>query len=1342
MKINSLKDFRTFIIIRCVCLMAFLVATVDVAAKGSYQYYFESLDMQDGLSQNSVSCILQDSHGFMWFATRNGLNRYDSQEFRVFNTENSSLGNNFITYLFEAADGELWVGTDAGVYIYSPRQDAFTFFDVVADSGERLEHTVTRIREDGVGNIWISVDFQGFFRYEPATGRLVRCMATGIEEGQLANVSDFWFENDTCWVGLYGDNLYYTTDGAGSLLPFKDKSGREVFRGENIQATLASKDGSRFIGSSKGLRLVNGPGGEARMLLEGYVRALCYYSDDELWVGTEDGIYIYRLSTGSFIHLTAPLVPAPYVLSDSAIYAIYRDAENGMWIGSYFGGVNYYPYPYARFEKYIPNAVQLFGKRIREFCGAADGTLWFGTEDLGLYNFNPRTKEIRPCRFLDQSANVHGLCADGDYLWVGVYSGGLHRIHLPSGRVKVYRKGDSPRSLDSNDVVSLYKDSRGVLWIGTAHGVLRYNRDTDDFTRISHLNNINVLCFHEDQEGLLWVSTFANGVFCHDPRTETWKQYTYQEGVEGSLPCDKVTSIHEDACGRLWFTTQGGGICRYDRQKDGFVVYDVEQGMPSNDAFRMEEDRAGNLWVSTGKGLLCFNPDTGYRKVYTESDGLIDNSLNYQSGYRDADGNLYFGTLNGFILFNPATFSESSYVPPIVFTALQMFDKEVPVGSPGSSLTENILFARRLTLPSDMGFFSLHVAALSYHSSSRYHLQYQLEGLSDEWYGIDNRSNAITFAHLPFGDYKLRVRFADKTVSETAERVLDIRILPPFYLSSWAFVVYAFLFLLSLTCLVLYLRKRYRERQLLLIRETEQRKEKELYDMKIDFFTNVTHEIRTPLTLIRGPLERVLQDKDQLPGRVRDNLQMMALNVDRLLSLVNQLLDFRKVEQPGFVLNLSPCAVTELLKGMVQRFSALADYRNLQFTLHADEDIHTLTDSEALQKIFSNLLNNALKYSEHFVNVRLWQEQDVFRLSVCNDGQIIPPEVREEIFKPFVQYRKGIRRYISGTGIGLPLACALAAQLGGRIYMDEDKTVNCFILEIPIRSVPASSTEVPVKGEEGLEQLLPRQVGAVPSEEGKPVKTDYTLLLVEDNEDMMAFIAGLLRPLYRLLTASNGEEALEHLKAHPVHLIVSDIMMPVMDGMELCRRVKDGAEYCHIPFILLTAKSTLQSKIEGIRYGADAYIEKPFSVDLLLSTISSLLKTREQLRKIFSASPFLPVSSIGVTETDKHFLQKLAAVTEENMGDVDFNIDALASDMHMSRSSLNRKLRGVLDMTPNDYIRQERLRKAYRLLKEGHGSNEVCFVVGFNTPSYFARCFRQQFGISPKDLQKSGPEGD
>ena len=522
----------------------------------------------------------------------------------------------------------------------------------------------------------------------------------------------------------------------------------------------------------------------------------------------------------------------------------------------------------------------------------------------------------------------------------------------------------------------------------------------------------------------------------------------------------------------------------------------------------------------------------------------------------------------------------------------------------------------------------------------------------------------------------------------------------------------------------------------------KQRKEKELYDIKIDFFTNVTHEIRTPLTLIRGPLERVLQDKDQLPGRVRDNLQMMALNVDRLLSLVNQLLDFRKVEQPGFVLNLSPCAVTELLKGMVQRFSALADYRNLQFTLHADEDIHTLTDSEALQKIFSNLLNNALKYSEHFVNVRLWQEQDVFRLSVCNDGQIIPPEVREEIFKPFVQYRKGIRRYISGTGIGLPLACALAAQLGGRIYMDEDKTVNCFILEIPIRSVSASSTEVPVKGEEGLEQLLPRQVGAVPSEEGKPVKTDYTLLLVEDNEDMMAFIAGLLRPLYRLLTASNGEEALEHLKAHPVHLIVSDIMMPVMDGMELCRRVKDGAEYCHIPFILLTAKSTLQSKIEGIRYGADAYIEKPFSVDLLLSTISSLLKTREQLRKIFSASPFLPVSSIGVTETDKHFLQKLAAVTEENMGDVDFNIDALASDMHMSRSSLNRKLRGVLDMTPNDYIRQERLRKAYRLLKEGHGSNEVCFVVGFNTPSYFARCFRQQFGISPKDLQKSGPEGD
>lgn len=1339
METNRLKDGSMFIT-RCVCLVVLLVVAMGAAAKGSYQYYFESLDMKDGLSQNSVSYILQDSRGFMWFATRSGLNRYDSQEFRVFNTENSSLGNNFTTYLFEREDGDLWVGTDAGIYIYSPRLDRFTRFDVETDSGERIEHTVTRIREDEAGQLWISVDFQGLFRYEPLSGRLFRCIATGIQEGQLANISDFWFENDTCWVGLYGDNLYYTSDGFRTLQPFRDESGREVFQNEIVLAHAAGRAGSMFVGSSKGLRLINGLGGKSELLLDAYVRALRYYSDDELWVGTETGLYIYRISTDSFIHLTASRMNDQYVLSDNAIYAICRDRERGMWIGSYFGGVNYYPYPYTLFEKYIPNSSQVFGKRVREFCGGRDGTVWFGTEDLGLYHFNPVTKEIRPFALPGGATNVHGLCMDGDYLWVGTFSSGLYRIDLRTNQVKVFRKGDSPNSLDANDVMSLYKDGRGDLWVGTSHGVLRYNWATNDFIRISHLNNINVLCFYEDSEGLLWFSTFANGVFCHDPVANTWKQYAYRAGEAGSLSCDKVPSIHEDAHGRLWFLTQGGGICRFDRQRDCFAVYGVKQGLPSNDTFRMEEDGSGNLWVSTGKGLFCFNPETGYRKVYTESDGLPSSNFNYQSGYKDAGGNLYFGTLNGFTVFNPATFTESNYVPPVFITGLRVLDKEVQVGAPDSPLTEDILFARRLTLPSDMNTFSLRVSVLSYHSFSRYHLEYRLEGVSNEWYKIDNRSNVIAFSHLPFGDYRLRIRFVDKTVSDTAERVLDICILPPFYLSRWACALYVFLLLLFAGLFVRYLRKRYRRRRLLLIRETEQRKEKELYDMKIDFFTNVTHEIRTPLTLIHGPLENILRDKDLLPGKVRDNLQVMSLNVDRLLSLVNQLLDFRKVEQPGFVLTLSSCAVTDLLKAMAQRFSALSDYRHLHFTLHADEDIRTQTDSEALQKVFSNLLNNAVKYAERSVDVRLWQEQDMVKLSVSNDGPVIPLEMREEIFKPFVQYRKNVRRYIAGTGIGLSLVHALVTQLGGRIYMDKDESVNRFMLEIPLVPVSDMPAEMPVQEAAEANQLLPSSCGEEVAASDETSQAKYTLLLVEDNEDMMDFIAKLLQPRYHLLKAGNGAEALEQLKAHAVSLIVSDVMMPVMDGMELCQQVKTGAEYSHIPFVLLTAKSTLQSKIEGIRYGADAYIEKPFSVDLLLSTIASLLKTREQLRKVFSASPFMPVSSIGVTETDKRFLQELASVTEANLGDVNFNIDALANCMHMSRSSLNRKIKGVLAMTPNDYIRQERLRKAYRLLKEGYRSNEVCFVVGFNTPSYFARCFQQQFGISPKELQKNGSE--
>lgn len=508
----------------------------------------------------------------------------------------------------------------------------------------------------------------------------------------------------------------------------------------------------------------------------------------------------------------------------------------------------------------------------------------------------------------------------------------------------------------------------------------------------------------------------------------------------------------------------------------------------------------------------------------------------------------------------------------------------------------------------------------------------------------------------------------------------------------------------------------------------EREKERELYTAKIDFFTNVAHEIRTPLTLIKSPLENVLVSPN-VSADIRDDLEIMNLNTTRLLDLVNQLLDFRKTETRGFQLNFVECNISDILQQIYMRFTPLARQKKLEFVIECSESIYASIDREALTKIISNLFTNAIKYSETYIHVRLWMEDTCWFLSVCNDGNVIPMEMREEIFKPFIQYKDGFSRKVSGTGIGLALARSLAELHEGNLIMDDSQKQNCFILSLPVKhehTIAISKSEIKLK--EDPKEEDPGQLQQKPR---------YTVLIVEDNVEMLAFVVRQLSPVYQILTATNGVEALKVLEGYTVNLIVSDIMMPEMDGLELCDRIKSDLDYSHIPIVLLTAKTTLQSKIDGLKSGADAYIEKPFSVEYLKVSVANLLSNHEKLHAAFAHSPFIQTNSMAMTKADETFLKTLNEVIVANMQNPDFCLDDMASLLNMSRSSLNRKIKGVLDMTPNDYIRLERLKKAAQLLREGECKvNEVCYMVGFNTPSYFTKCFQKQFGILPKDFVK------
>lgn len=1304
-----------------------MLATLPAYAQNAVHYYFRTMDIRNGLSQNTVYQILQDRKGFMWFGTKDGLNRYDGLSFRIYKKENSGLGRNFVTALYEDYEGNIWIGTDGGVFIYNPVSDSFTPFGHKSDKGTVIRDFVTMIGSDGNNNIWISVENQGLFRYNCREKTLLNY----LHDSGLANVTRFWLNGNTCWLALYADNLYRAEAGFDSpLQPFKDADGKEIFKGDIINWQVDGPHNCIYVASLNGLTEINQTTGKARRLLNTYVRSLQFRSDDELWVGAESGLYIYNLTKDKVTHLTVPNQDDSYALSDNAIYSLCCDKENGMWIGSYFGGVNYYPYQWTYFEKFYPREdLRHFGRRVREICQSNDGTLWIGTEDKGLFNFDPESGKITPFEHPAIYQNVHGLCLDGDDLWVGTFSGGLNRVNLRTKQVKHYAKGESDNSMAANDAFTICKTTTGDIWIGTTSGLLKYNRASDDFTRIPQLKNMFTYDILEDFNGNLWIATFSNGVFCYDVRSRQWRNYLADEKDSVSLPYNKVISIYEDSKKRLWFMTLGEGFCRYNPQTDSFIRYDMSQGFPSNTIYKMVEDKKGNLWITTNYGLVCFNPDTGTKHAYTTANGLLSNQFNFQSGYCDKKGRIYLGSINGFIAFDPETFVENTFLPPVAITDFYLFNKRLSAGRPDSPLKKSITYSDELVLEANQNSFSFSVAALSYQAPEMNRLEYTLEGFDREWYAV-GRNSQINYSNLPYGSYTLRIRGSnsDGKWNET-ERVLDIRIRPPFYLSVWAYMVYVVLALCSLVAVIFYFRSRTRQKHQQAMEKFEREKERELYTAKIDFFTNVAHEIRTPLTLIKSPLENVLTSQ-LVPEEVRDDLEIMDLNTNRLLDLVNQLLDFRKTETRGFQLNFMECDVADILQKTYKRFKPLARQRGLELTVEAPENLRASVDREGLTKIISNMLTNAIKYADTYIRVKLSAEDEELLITVCNDGAVVPVEMREEIFKPFIQYKAGALQAVSGTGIGLALARSLAELHGGTLYMGDSMENNCFVMTLPVEHEPLVAVE--------QKEHAPDEESARKEEPASATgQYRYTILVVEDSREMQEFVVKQFSAEYRVLTAMDGVGALKVLEEHTVHLVISDIMMPQMDGLELCEHLKSELDYSHIPIILLTAKTTLQAKIEGMKLGADAYIEKPFSVEYLKVCVTNLLSNREKLRVSFAHSPFVQANSMALTKADEVFLKTLKEIVDENMQNPDFCIDDMASLLNMSRSSLNRKIKGVLDMTPNDYIRLERLKKAAQLLKEGECKiNEVCYMTGFNTPSYFTKCFQKQFGVLPKDFIK------
>ncbi len=1287
--------------------------------------------MENGLSHNTVLSSLQDERGFLWFGTKDGLNRFDGYSFKVFqyDAENpKSLGSNFVECLHEYK-GKLWIGTDSGLFSYDERYENFEAVDA------SMNLPILDIDHDNEGNLWF-VSGTSLMKYEVETKK-----STHFDAEKFFHVEDITrTSNGGIWAA--NDNFLYQHDNeTNSFKTIEVRSENYNTLPLRISKIFSIDTSTLLIGTQNhGVLSFNIYDQSTKKLLPDsedplYVRDFSVKNKDELWMATESGLYIQNLNNGTYKNLKKSY-NNPYALSDNALYCLTVDNENGIWIGSYFGGINYYPKQYTQFNKYFPRPGEnsISGNAVREIQKDRYGNLWVGTEDAGLNKLNPKTGKFT--NYLPSEAdqtlshyNIHALLPKDNMLWVGTFEHGLDIMDINTGAVvKHYARGDGS-GLSSNFVYGLYEDDSGNLFAVTASGIQSYDFENDTFATLDAFSEDTFFtAFMKDDQGVLWAGTYWDGLYTFNPKTNKKRVFKHDNKNHNSISGNGVNSIFQDSRDSIWITTENG-LNLYREDTKDFKNYTVKDGFPSNVFYAIIEDKNHKLWISTSNGLVEFDPETDEKRIYTKANGLLSDQFNYNSAFKDDDGTLYSGSVGGMVSFNPSSFSENSYQPPIFITGLQINNTEVEVSENDSPLQESVIWTDKIELKPNQASFSIDFAALGFTAPETIEYWYKLEGLGDDWVNL-KRKHSVSFTQLPAGDYTFKVKSLNNDgVWSKEASALRIKILPVFWKSNLAYFLYACLGALSIFLGFRLYHQQIKAKNVQRIRQLNNRKEKEIYQAKIEFFTNISHEIRTPLTLIKSPLEKVIQKVQEFPG-VSENLSIIEKNTNRLLDLVNQLLDFRKTETERVDLTFVETNIPELLENTLERFSEVVKEQEIDFTLHTGEkEVYAFVDAEALRKILSNLFENAIKYAEKQVSVQLKTDLHMLELNISNDGSLIPAHLKEKIFEPFYRVL-GVENQ-TGTGIGLALARSLTEMHQGSLTLDTSNgTMNSFVLTLPIHQ------EKEFKLRPKTKQIFQTEVPISKKDVTENGRT--SILLVEDSEELLDFVAKELQEEYFVLKATNGDYGLKILQEENIQLIISDVMMPGMDGFTLCKKIKTNLESSHIPVILLTSKSAMAAKMEGLESGADAYIEKPFSTKHLKVHITNLIENRRHVMEHYASSPLAHIRSIANTKTDETFIKKLDEVIYENMTDHDLNVETMAEIMNMSRSTLYRKIKDISNLSPNELINITRLKKSAELLKTGkYRIFEVAEMVGYNSATNFGRNFQKQFNMTPTEYMNA-----
>jgi len=1305
------------------------------------------LGIEQGLSNNAVIAINQDHNGFLWIGTYDGLNRYDGYGFKVFHNvidDSTSLATNTVYSVEEDENRLIWVGGQKGLCVYNPLTAKFSKQRYLSLAGSlETVQVVHLVRSAGADGILVATQHEGLLLFKNGTSSGLQIAlddqptgnydVTGLEQGA----------DHQQWVFVQREGLFRYDPAQKRLL----RANSSILQGNCLKI---DRKGRLWLATDDGLFLYDPKSNSYSgnfMPVKAKVVTLCSDKQGVLWIGSDGGGLWSLPDNTPFAQPMTGRNGRPLINSNS-VFTIYEDGEGRKWIGTLRGGINIIDPTALPFERVVyepPSGGDLVDNFILSFCEDAKGNVWIGTDGAGLRCWNRATNSYQ-C-FKHGAADPKSISSNFitgiimDYqgsIWTSTWFGGVDKYDKATGKFERYTCFNPATHAEEKNVWFLFEDSQKTLWAGaTNEGSLYYfDRALNRF--VVYDNSLtNLQCMTEDSDGDLWSGNYTT-LMKIDRKFR--KHVLYNIGYP-------VRCIHEDRDKDLWIATQGGGLFLFNKKAGRFTQYTTKDGLPSNTLLQFLEDGNGNLWISTFNGLVKMNPKTRTFRNFTQSDGLQSNQFSFNAAIALSTGEFLFGGIKGFNYFSPDSIRYGENAPRVLLDGIRVNDK--PLEDDTSYISgRDKEKVTGITVPYSQSALSLDFLAPSLAGSDKIKYAYWLEGWDKHWNYISN-ARSVNYSRLAAGsyDFKVKVSGPDGKWSEETQ-LLRIIVLPPWYKTWWAYLLYAMAFAGSVYLYIEYARRQERLKFEIKLAHLESEKEKNLSERKLSFFTNISHEFRSPLTLIIDPLKKAMTQKGgKLPA---EDLAVAHRNARRLLSLVDQLLLFRKADSGGDVLTISTIDVVALCNEVYQCFAQQAAHREIHFPFIAPtEPIQIQGDHEKIEIALFNLLSNAFKFTPDRGRIEfvLTDTIDGVQIEISDTGCGIDETDRERIFDKFQQAHAGSKGK-AGFGIGLFLVKYFIERHRGTITCKSESGMGSTFTICLLKRMPdlgeAYIMEGPGRTYPLLEELMAEQSttadedGPVDGKTAEEVVTDKkSILLIDDNEEILQYLHRLFSPKYLLYSADNGIDGLRLAEEHLPDLILSDINMAGMDGIELCTKVKQSSSMGHIPVILLTAATKSETRLKGIEGGADDYFTKPFDSEHLLARVEAVLKNRNSLQRFFLDSITLRESTVKVPREYQDFLRKCIAIIEENIDNEEFTMKKFSKAMGMSHSRLNQKVKAVSGQRLNAFIRSIRLRRAAVLmLTENVNISQAAFQVGINDTRYFREQFVGIFGITPSEYIK------